>query len=697
MRTQGINSMKKSILLFLHFLLSSGLFAQGESDWWYFGIHAGIHFIDDTIEVVYDSEMNSTLGNTTMSDPEGNLLYYSNGASIYNSQNEYMENGDNIGWNSNGTWAMSFKPNPDVNEYFYFNPNNNEGDVGGEWHAAWYGIIDMDANGGLGELISYEHLEDSVMNFVASSKKANGVDYWVLFRKPLGNTYVAFSLTSAGLDLLNPIYSVAGDLFMVNDGGTRGELKINPQGNLLAFIHENQIVDGQTISNGKLELFHFNNETGEVGDRIILLDETNAPVITLNDSVFAGNGVEFSADGEKLYYSQFGELFQCNISILDSVLIQQSVLNFQDYVDPYNVAGLQLGKDGRLYAATLAPNLAVVHHPNIAGLEADFELVAVDLSPNYSYFYLPRFDPSLFSSGFTVSDRCINNESHFSLIYTMPYTYVHWDFGDGDESIEWEPFHSYENAGVYDVTLSTVVGGDTSIKSMEVIIEDLPSVDLGLDSALFCGGDTLILNAYNYASYYTWQDSSYKSTFQVVDEGKYYVQVKNICGVVSDTVNYILDRDNVHLGNDTLICIQEPLLLLANQSSATDWLWQDGSTLPFYEAESEGLYYVLVTTPCQFIYDSITVQSVDCALISPNIFTPNHDGVNDYFKVINLEMLDYDWSLEVFNRWGRQVYFSPSYQNNWDAAELSDGVYFYILRSSNTPDSYKGSVTIVRK
>jgi gliding motility-associated-like protein len=182
-----------------------------------------------------------------------------------------------------------------------------------------------------------------------------------------------------------------------------------------------------------------------------------------------------------------------------------------------------------------------------------------------------------------------------------------------------------------------------------------------------------------------------------VDEGKYYVQVKNICGIVSDTVTFMLDRDNVELGNDTMICIQEPLVLLADQPSATDWLWQDGSTLPYYEADTEGDYFVLVTTPCQFIMDSIFVYTQDCSLHPPNIITPNGDGVNDYFVLPNIDLLGYDWSLEIFNRWGEQVYYSPDYQNDWNGSELSDGVYFYIIRTSSSSISYNGSVTIVRK
>ncbi len=686
--------MKNKIFFIVSVLLPFGLFAQGESDWWYFGDYAGLHFTNDTVEAVFDNTLLSGFGTTIQSDASGNLLFYCNGALVNNANHELMLNGD-LGSNTNGTNALSIKMPSEVDKYFLVNFK-----AGSSFANMGVSYIDMTADGGLGAVQDHQYLSDTLLLYVTAAKKANGIDYWVVFRKPLGNTYITYSLTNSGLDIDNPIIYTAGDLYMTPVASqTRGSLRINPQGSLIAFTHTGYFEDFQLIDNGKLELFHFDNETGMIGERIVRLDETNAPYITSLDSTFFGFDTEFSTDGEKLYYSMIGKVYQCNISILDSISIQQSVVRFNDLISPYSISGLQLAKDGRLYIASgLGVNtMAVIHHPNIAGLEAGFELEAIDLSPRASELYLPVFDPTLFSSGFTVSNRCLFDETEFELIYDMPYDYVFWDFGDGSSSLEWGPTHSYENTGIYNVSLTTAIGVDTTFKTMEVIIEEAPTVDLGVDSSLFCEGDTLLLDAYFYASYYTWQDSTYQSSYEVSDEGKYFVEVRNICGVASDTVSFVLDRDNVTLGNDTLICLQEPLVLLANQPSATDWFWQDGSTLPFYEAESTGEYFVFVTTPCLFIYDSIAVETIDCALIAPNVFTPNNDGVNDTFNVINIDQLNYSWSLEVYNRWGQRVYYSSLYQNDWTADNISDGVYFYILRSSTAIDSYKGSVTILRR
>ncbi|MBC5773214.1 gliding motility-associated C-terminal domain-containing protein [Pontibacter sp. KCTC 32443] len=83
--------------------------------------------------------------------------------------------------------------------------------------------------------------------------------------------------------------------------------------------------------------------------------------------------------------------------------------------------------------------------------------------------------------------------------------------------------------------------------------------------------------------------------------------------------------------------------------------------------------------------------------IPANIFTPNGDGLNDFFEIPNLPS-DFCTaqfaSIKVFNRWGKEVYFSAQNNFKWDGKGVNDGVYFYLIDFGST--QYKGSVTIVR-
>ena len=81
----------------------------------------------------------------------------------------------------------------------------------------------------------------------------------------------------------------------------------------------------------------------------------------------------------------------------------------------------------------------------------------------------------------------------------------------------------------------------------------------------------------------------------------------------------------------------------------------------------------------------------------PNVISPNGDGVNDKFVIENGKL--YSLKLNIFNRWGNQIFESNDYQNNWPASDIADGVYFYILTSTNPMQEvkeYKGSVSVVR-
>lgn len=132
---------------------------------------------------------------------------------------------------------------------------------------------------------------------------------------------------------------------------------------------------------------------------------------------------------------------------------------------------------------------------------------------------------------------------------------------------------------------------------------------------------------------------------------------------------------------------------------------------------------------CDTTYShAVTVKPVKLKI--PNVFTPNGDGVNDYFIISLAEgsdingddngnpkrsrddggsSLEYEGyeplssyyektELTIFNRWGRIVYQSNDYQNDWDGGGLSDGTYFYVLKCKGLKNdaTYQGSVMIIK-
>jgi gliding motility-associated-like protein len=77
--------------------------------------------------------------------------------------------------------------------------------------------------------------------------------------------------------------------------------------------------------------------------------------------------------------------------------------------------------------------------------------------------------------------------------------------------------------------------------------------------------------------------------------------------------------------------------------------------------------------------------------------TPHGDGRNDRFVIRNL--LSYDSrAIIIKNRWGRTVYESTNYNNDWDGSNVPDGVYYGILNilEGDSNKQYTFTVTVLR-
>jgi gliding motility-associated-like protein len=97
---------------------------------------------------------------------------------------------------------------------------------------------------------------------------------------------------------------------------------------------------------------------------------------------------------------------------------------------------------------------------------------------------------------------------------------------------------------------------------------------------------------------------------------------------------------------------------------------------------------------CPDSRDDVTVHVND--LVIPNGFSPNGDGMNDYFEIPGLTRYK-DVKIEVFNRWGNLVYHSEDYRNNWAGDNLggemlTDDTYYYVLVIAKK--EYKGFVVL---
>lgn len=94
-------------------------------------------------------------------------------------------------------------------------------------------------------------------------------------------------------------------------------------------------------------------------------------------------------------------------------------------------------------------------------------------------------------------------------------------------------------------------------------------------------------------------------------------------------------------------------------------------------------------------------------VVIPNGFTPNGDGYNDTFVILNLEQYP-DNTIVIFNRWGDQVFEAAPYNNDWNGSsagakmkitgdEVVDGTYYFVLDLGNGDDPINGFIDLRRK
>jgi gliding motility-associated-like protein len=146
------------------------------------------------------------------------------------------------------------------------------------------------------------------------------------------------------------------------------------------------------------------------------------------------------------------------------------------------------------------------------------------------------------------------------------------------------------------------------------------------------------------------------------------------------------------LGIDTTLCTGEQFVV--NTKKFSSYLWQDGSTDSILNVSKPGEYLLTATDYLGNVYND-TIRIAPCfESTMPNVITPNGDPMNEYLV---FEQMDISKSnvLTIYDRWGKQVYQSINYQNDWNGEGLPRGIYFYILFNAYDRKKYKGWVQVM--
>ncbi|HEY8937494.1 MAG TPA: gliding motility-associated C-terminal domain-containing protein [Cyclobacteriaceae bacterium] len=233
--------------------------------------------------------------------------------------------------------------------------------------------------------------------------------------------------------------------------------------------------------------------------------------------------------------------------------------------------------------------------------------------------------------------------------------------------------------------------------TIPINVRQIPQVNLGKDTTI-CAGTSIKLDAGDGHASNVWQNNSDNRYLNVSEAGRYSVLVKNNLNCSDyDEINIsVLPLPKANLGSDTLICESFFPLKVKGENVGVTYQWSTVSIDSSIFPTASGKYWVTLQNRCGVSTDSINIYSMENLFI-PNVLTLNEDEFNEKFKFKGVGELDWPCSLKIFNRWGKQIYMSNNYQQNWpDDNDLpDDGVYYYTLKFS-TCSEYKGWIKVMR-
>ena len=541
---------KVLIFILLTIVISNSVHAQKEANIWYFGEKAGLDFTAGDPVALTDGQMDTWEGCSTISSPNGDLLFYTDGITVWNKQHSIMPNGTGLMGNPSSTQSGMIVPFPGTNnKVFIFTVDWAASDPPGGANGLRYSLVDLTLEGGLGDIVASEKnvsILAPVSEKVTAVNHSNGVDIWVVVSKYGTNSFYAYLVSTSGISN-TPVISSSGDV--LTETNSQGYMKISPDGTWLARANG---------SGSSIEIFNFDALTGIVSN-------------VIKGAGFGGirklYGVEFSPDSKKLYVNTWyssasgGGLYQYD-------LLDNNILASRVFISDLPDGALQLAPNRKIYAVKNGQaSLAVINDPNEKAPACNFVLNGMNLSGRNNNMGLPPFIQSFFNLDldFSYSETCAGDSTQFNLITSITPDSVLWDFGypvSGISNISKliDPKHMFSSSGTFTVKVNMWLDGVDKGIEHEVLISEIPVVNLGDDTS-FCSVSEYVLNAGPGLTSYLWSTGETSQSIHVATAGTYWVEVTNepTCPA-SDTI-VLTVNPNYSIQIDTSICKGESIFV----------------------------------------------------------------------------------------------------------------------------------------
>jgi hypothetical protein len=495
---------------------------------WYFGDGAGLDFNPDPNDpnaptprpIANRHPQNIPAGTTTISDQAGQVLFFTDGSSVWDLNGNLMQNGDNIGGDNTSSQGALAVPVPQEETLFYL--FTTQATANGQ-NEVTFSLVDIKAENqnGVGNVVTKDNFlfSPSTEHTAALNK---GDTTWVMFHELGNNTFRGYPVSAQGIG--PPVLSSVGSNHGFNSGV--GAMKFSPDGEKVAI----------TISEGgcnKLEIFDFDQKTGEMTEyaRVDLL---------CDGEVY---GMEFSEGSDRVLVSYRNggpgiEEFQikavdndnpntavcptCFASAADRASIEACIISTKNQLsntEGLDLGALQIGPNGQIYVAVVGDTrIGQINVGSGCNSQSTFTQDGVDAMPGPSNLGLPSF---VQNSGSSIPEPSLSAPARLCLdpvggtgallegggepdIDSYFWTITNKDDGTvirNDEGGPGEQHQTldqlFDTKGIYKVDLRVDRCGDPNyggILSTEILVQAPPTLTLADDLTL-CANSPVTLTA----------------------------------------------------------------------------------------------------------------------------------------------------------------------------------------------------------
>ncbi|WP_438988577.1 hypothetical protein [Polaribacter sp.] len=227
----------RCILCLLFIALTNLSFAQGETNFWHFGNKAALDFNLGDLQTLSNSSLETPYGSSSISDVNGNLLFYTNGETVWNRNNQIMENGTGLAGQTDNTQPSIIIPKPGSQEIYYVFTTRKEATSN---HTAGikYSEIEISNRYPLGNVINKNvFLNIYKTERITAIHSNDGNSIWVITFGSRGNengepldTFSMYKVSAAGVDNTRIQITIPEAV----TASSIGQLTISPNGKKIA-------------------------------------------------------------------------------------------------------------------------------------------------------------------------------------------------------------------------------------------------------------------------------------------------------------------------------------------------------------------------------------------------------------------------------------------------------------------------------